>query len=488
MARTSMPKDKDKTKLNNIVVLSEEELGKTFENLIDDKYGNHIPPEPNITPIGILPVDAILGGGFISSSPIMISSTPETGKSTLAFQICKSFLNNNANGIAVYIDIESTTNNNSTKFQMSRSEQFGLNKTKRFIYRPFCLNVMEVFDFIGFVIDLKKNLEEKSKKEVPVLIVWDSVAATTSSKTIDADDPNQTIGAKARQLSFCLDKYINDLKFNKITLLSIDQVRAKISVEGPYAQKEQSTGTFKDFRAATNIASYQHSLQQWMWLSKGSTLMPTDNFGIDGWFMNIVMEKNKLAPSKIAITVVFDKRRGIDKFWTEYVFMADFTPSEKKYYKTKKPHFELPIVKSGNRRVLRIIDDMNVLWESAPFWEKDAKEYYMKDPDFRKAFDGALQLSVRDRITNGLFNQNDVNESLTTSNPSEDNNLEEYKEGMYIDKNTGDVFNSEGEKQLNVNTGEIYTSEESLLVTEKTTNDSNITESESYNTDDNIFD
>ena len=99
-----MPKDKDKTKLNNIVVLSEEELGKTFENLIDDKYGNHIPPEPNITPIGILPVDAILGGGFISSSPIMISSTPETGKSTLAFQICKSFLNNNANGIAVYID------------------------------------------------------------------------------------------------------------------------------------------------------------------------------------------------------------------------------------------------------------------------------------------------------------------------------------------------------------------------------------------------
>lgn len=510
-----MPTSKIKT--TDIITESNESLGESFENLIDQMFGNHIPPGPKITPIGILPIDAILGGGFISSSPIMISSTPETGKSTLAFQICKSFLNTNKDGIVVYIDIESTTNNNSTKFQISRSEQFGLNNTKRFIYRPFCFNVMEVFEFIASVIQMKKNLEDKHKKEIPVLIVWDSVAATTSSKTDKAEDPNQIIGTKARQLSFCLDKYIVDLKFNKITLLSIDQVRAKISMEGPYVQKEQSTGTFKDFRAATNIAAYQHSLQQWMWLSKGPTIIPTDSFGIDGWYMNIMMEKNKLAPSKIALTVVFDKRHGIDKFWSEYIFMFDYTPSEKKFYRTKKPPFELPIIKSGNKRVLRIVDGNKIYWESAPFWEKDAKEYYITNDDFRKAFDGALQLSVKDRIINGMFNQkeNEIangSQNISTSDPASNANLEVYKDGMYIDKSTGNVYNSDGELQLNINTGEIFTSEDSLLISESEThsntdleiteemnhqldqenidNNSNLLNSNlrsNYNTDENLF-
>ena len=156
MARTSMPKNKIKTE--DVINISDENLGIAFERLIDENFGSHIPPEPDITPTGILPLDAILGGGFISSSPIMLSSTPETGKSTLAFQLCKAFLDNNKKGIAVYIDIESTTNNNSTKYQMSRSEQFGLNNTKRFIYRPFCFDVMEVFEFIESVINMKKQI------------------------------------------------------------------------------------------------------------------------------------------------------------------------------------------------------------------------------------------------------------------------------------------------------------------------------------------
>ena len=66
-----------------------EKLGTAFNAIITRDYGFARAPKPYITPFGIQHFDALLGGGIISSAPVVLSSTPESGKSTLAFQFSK---------------------------------------------------------------------------------------------------------------------------------------------------------------------------------------------------------------------------------------------------------------------------------------------------------------------------------------------------------------------------------------------------------------
>lgn len=56
-----------------------EKLGTAFNMIIKRDFGNYIAPSPIVTPTGIVPLDYLLGGGIVSSKPVMISSTPETG-------------------------------------------------------------------------------------------------------------------------------------------------------------------------------------------------------------------------------------------------------------------------------------------------------------------------------------------------------------------------------------------------------------------------
>lgn len=54
------------------------ELASAFDDFTMEKYGMLNPPSPYITPTGIKPLDALLGGGLSSSMPVAFSSTPET--------------------------------------------------------------------------------------------------------------------------------------------------------------------------------------------------------------------------------------------------------------------------------------------------------------------------------------------------------------------------------------------------------------------------
>jgi predicted ATP-dependent serine protease len=170
-------------------------LGKLFERTISTKFGTKRSPEPLIMSTGITHLDALLGGGLISSGPVMISSTPESGKSTFAYQMSSMFHNTFENGIIVYIDIEgSGSSQTSTDYKMSRIDTFGLANTHRFRYEPIVLNIKEFFDLIGQLVEQKLIVEKKTGKEFYVLIIWDSVAATRSSKTDLAEDHNKIIG------------------------------------------------------------------------------------------------------------------------------------------------------------------------------------------------------------------------------------------------------------------------------------------------------
>jgi len=400
-------------------------LGKAFGLYIEKNYANVITPEPIITPTGIRHLDALLGGGIVSSGPVLLSSTPETGKSTFAFQFSSIFQKHYENSIIVYIDIESA-GTKSNEYRVSRIDTFGLNND-RFRYQSMTMDVLTLFDLFDKIIKLKIQAEEKLGKEFYVLIVWDSIASTPSSKTAAAENPDKIIGTKARQISFCLDKYMPIFKFNKITFIGIDQVRADLKIEGPYAPRNEiSVGRFKnrDIKAASNIYQLQHSVQQWLFLSRGSAITSTDGFGIDGWYVEIYSEKNKLAPSQNSINCIFSKSHGIDKFWSEYVFLQEKTPTEKKIYKEdKKLPFPLMIKTSGSYNYLDVLDPNNpeVKYTSTKFYRKDAKKKYESDEEFRNWFEYALNLSVQNRIINSMFKTVPVSSDVDDNSELDEN-------------------------------------------------------------------
>ena len=421
-----------------------ETLAQAFDALIEKNFGYARPPKPLVTPTGIRHLDALLGGGIVSSSPVMISSTPESGKSTFAFQFSKNFLATHQNSITVYLDIEGSGNELSdSKYQISRLETFGLNDP-RFRYEQIVLPLSDVFNLMDQLIKIKKQVEEKRQCKFNIMLIWDSIAATPSSAAISAEDANKTIGKKARELTFLLEKFTPELKYNQITFLCIDQVRANLKIE-QYAAKEQSVGEFKDFKAASGINALNHLTSQWLFLSKRSQITLADNIGIDGWYLDVYTEKCKYAPSKLSVRLVFDKNYGIDKFWSEFTFLSQLTPSEQKYF--KKPDnlsYPLCISSNGSRWYLQVInpDTGEVLYTSKQFYRKDAKELYNTDQEFRQWFDYAVEMSIFYRIQHSLFRVAKMEQQQTNNNEEELHSpvLEETDKEV-LDSNNPEVNN-----------------------------------------------
>jgi len=172
-------------------------LGTAFESIITTKYGFARAPEPYLTPFGIQHLDGLIGGGITSSAPVMLTSTPETGKSTLAFQLSKIFQTLYPNSMVVYLDIETAANKSNKNNAMSRVNIFEIDE-KRFRYEPLVIDINQLFELIEQLCQVKQMFEQKSQKEFKVFIIWDSIAATPSSKVADAEDPNKIIGVSSR--------------------------------------------------------------------------------------------------------------------------------------------------------------------------------------------------------------------------------------------------------------------------------------------------
>jgi hypothetical protein len=404
-----------------------EKLGTAFQAIITRDYGFARAPKPYVTPFGIQHLDALLGGGIISSAPVVLSSTPETGKSTFAFQFAKTFQTLYPNSIIVYLDIEGAANASGSigadgvATNASRIQIFGIDE-KRFRYEPVVIDIYGFFNMIETLVTIKKQFEEKLQKEFKIMIIWDSIAATACSKLNEVDDPNRIIGTKARQLSFCIEKYSPLLAFNRITFLTIDQVRANLQLEGQYVATEKSVGTWNDYKAASSVIAWNHRVGQWLFLSRKAAITPNDGMGISGWFMNVFTEKNKLAPSQESVTCVFDKRTGLHKFWSEYTFLSEMTRSELKYFKEEK-HLCYPLAmrKSGPQVYLEFLDPTtgNSQYTSEKFYRKNALDKYNTDETFKNAFDYVMSISVEQRITNGLFQLRNTGVIEVNSTPDE---------------------------------------------------------------------
>jgi len=425
--------------------ISSAKLTTAFEQLINRDYGQCIAPPPYVTPSGFgRHIDVFLGGGFTSSLPILFTSTPESGKSTAAFQFAANFIKTHENAVVVYLDVENAAAAIDQSNIMSRIDTFGIDRTK-FLYKPLVTTLEQVFELIQSLVEIKKKLEEHAKAEYQVLFIWDSLASTSISKETQVDDPNSVIGLKARMITHLLAKYKAMFLMNKVTTLIIDQVRANIQIQNPYAPRdEKGVGSFgASHKAATNVNSLQHSIAQWLFLSKKEILHPGDGLGVDGWVLELFTEKNKLAPSNYTAQVVLDKKFGIDPIISEYWFMSNMSKWEIKNTgkNESKLNYPLAVVTEGRSKVVCIYDPKTkaVVKKSEKFTEKNFYEKYYKDKEFKNIFDTAVDLSVTYRIKVGYFR-----ETINGIQPPEEQTIKtiEIEEGnmVSVDSETGEIL------------------------------------------------
>ena len=155
-------------------------------------------------------------GGLPEGRIVEIFGPPSIGKSHIAIQIAKN--TQEAGGIVVYIDTENATS-------VENLALLGVDISKRFVYvDTHCTE--EVLSIAEKTILRAKALQ----KDVPITIIWDSVAATSPKAELIGDYDKETIGLQARVISKGMRKINGVIANENVLFICLNQIRTKIGV------------------------------------------------------------------------------------------------------------------------------------------------------------------------------------------------------------------------------------------------------------------
>lgn len=201
-------------------------------------------------PTGSRQLDYIIankkGGGYPEGRIIEIQGPQANGKSHLAIEASRA--TQRMGGIVVYIDAENATS-------LDNLNSLGLDVGKRFVYvQETCME--KIFSIIENVIIKARNM----KSDLPILVIWDSVAASSPKAELEGDYEQNTIGLAARVLSKGFRKITHLIGDKNVCLLLINQQRMKIGCVSPETQisyrpigtNQERSGTMRSFFAETH--------------------------------------------------------------------------------------------------------------------------------------------------------------------------------------------------------------------------------------------
>jgi recombination protein RecA len=315
-----------------------------------------------------------LGGGYPEGRIIEISGPPSCGKSHLAYHAAA--ITQSMGGLVVYVDTENAT-------PVAKLAAMGIDVKKRFVYvDTHCTE--EVFSIIESTVLKAKQVVDKN---IPILVVWDSVAATSPKAELDGEYEDNTIGLQARVISKGMRKITGVIGQNNVTLLCLNQIREKIGVM--YGDPTTTPGG----RAIPFHASVRISL--------GSGNPVKDKEGnVIGIHTTVTVKKNKVAAPfrKCEFDIVFGK--GIVE--DEYLF-DEVRSHCKSSGPVKRDGKEINISGEGSWKELSVSDTKTgeVLLEKK-FYKSEFGSL-LKDEKYRSyiltALDSALTIETGDAVS-----------------------------------------------------------------------------------------
>jgi recombination protein RecA len=213
-----MTKTKDDDFTSELIKsLNKEHGSKIAYNLTEDASPTHV---KRWISTGSALLDYIISnrrnGGLPEGRIIEIFGPPSIGKSHIATQIARS--TQNMGGIVVYIDTENATS-------VENLNALGVDVSKRFVYvDTHCTE--EVFDVAEKTIMKAKAMA----KDVPITIIWDSVAASSPKAELLGEYDKDTIGLQARAISKGMRKITGVIGDQSVLMICLNQIRTKIGV------------------------------------------------------------------------------------------------------------------------------------------------------------------------------------------------------------------------------------------------------------------
>ena len=200
-----------------IVALNKEHGARVAYNLSQDDSPTHV---KRWISTGSKLLDYICSnrrnGGLPEGRIVEIFGPPSIGKSHIATQIART--TQQMGGIAVYIDTENATS-------VENLQMLGVDVSQRFVYvDTHCTE--EVFKVAESVILKSKGMN----KNVPVTLIWDSVAASSPKAELLGDYDKETIGLQARTISKGMRKITGVIGDQNVLFVILNQTRMKIGV------------------------------------------------------------------------------------------------------------------------------------------------------------------------------------------------------------------------------------------------------------------
>lgn len=197
--------------------LNKEHGSRVAYNLAHDESPTHV---KRWVSTGSRQLDYIIAnrpdGGLPEGRIVEIFGPPSIGKSHIAIQIARS--TQEMGGIVVYIDTENATS-------VENLGLLGVDISRRFVYiDTHCTE--EVLAIAESTILKARALT----KNVPITIIWDSVAATSPKAELAGDYDKDSIGLQARAISKGMRKITGVIGQTNTLMICLNQIRTKIGV------------------------------------------------------------------------------------------------------------------------------------------------------------------------------------------------------------------------------------------------------------------